>query len=92
MSGNARRKMPFHGRLTLALCLVFAGWLTTLQARAAEILLTGAEDSPGVQSFTQALKALRPEDSVRFTPLANLPAPDKLPDNVRLVQIGRAHV
>ncbi|KKA07392.1 ABC transporter substrate-binding protein [Pseudomonas ogarae] len=85
MSRRPPRKTPFHGRLTLALCLVFAGWLATIEARAAEVLLTGAEDSPGVQSFTQALKTLRPEDSVRFTPLANLPAPDKLPGNVRLV-------
>lgn len=85
MSRHSPRKTPFHGRLTLALCLVFVGWLATLQARAADILLTGAEDSPGVQSFTQALSTLRPEDNVRFTPLANLPAPDKLPDNVRLV-------
>lgn len=85
MSGHPLHKSPFHGRLTLALCLVFAAWLVPIQARAAEVLLTGAADSPGVQSFTQALKALRPEDSVRFTPLANLPAPDKLPGNVRLV-------
>jgi hypothetical protein len=67
------------------LCLVFAGWLATIEARAAEVLLTGAEDSPGVQSFTRALKALRPEDHVRFAPLASLPAPDKLPGNVRLI-------
>ncbi|QKS85267.1 MULTISPECIES: ABC transporter substrate-binding protein [Pseudomonas] len=85
MSRHPLRKSPFHGRLTLALCLVFAAWLAPIQARAAEVLLTGAADSPGVQSFTQALKALRPEDSVRFTPLANLPAPDKLPGNIRLV-------
>ncbi|WP_214509668.1 ABC transporter substrate-binding protein [Pseudomonas brassicacearum] len=85
MSRRPPRKTPFHGRLTLALCLVLAGWLATIEARAAEILLTGAEDSPGVQSFTHALKTLRPEDSVRFTPLANLPAPDKLPGNVRLI-------
>lgn len=85
MSRHPPRKTPFHGRLMLALYLVFSAWLTPIQARAAEVLLTGAEDSPGVQSFTQALKALRPEDSVRFTPLANLPAPDKLPGNVRLV-------
>ncbi|MCG6577913.1 ABC transporter substrate-binding protein [Pseudomonas sp. AF32] len=76
---------PFSGRLPLALCLVLAGWLAVIEARAAEILLTGAQDSPGVQSFTQALKALRPEDTVRFTPLANLPAPDKLPADTRLV-------
>lgn len=85
MSRDQPSKMPSPGRLALALCLVFAGWLSTIEARGAEILLTGAQDSSGVQSFTQALKALRPEDNVRFTPLASLPAPDKLPGNVRLV-------
>ncbi|MBT2293904.1 ABC transporter substrate-binding protein [Pseudomonas fluorescens] len=79
------RKTPFRGRLPLVLCLVFAGWLATIEARAAEIVLTGVHNSPGVQSFTQALKALRPQDEVRFTPLASLPAPGKLPRNVRLV-------
>ncbi|CAN1603176.1 ABC transporter substrate-binding protein [Pseudomonas mediterranea] len=85
MPRSRPRKRPFPGRLPLALCLVLAGLLATLEARAAEILLAGARDSPGVQSFTQALKALRPEDDVRFTPVANLPAPDKLPADVRLV-------
>ncbi|MBT2340473.1 MULTISPECIES: ABC transporter substrate-binding protein [Pseudomonas] len=85
MFQDLRRKMPLHGRLTLALCLVLAGWMTTIQARAADILLTGVEDSPGVQSFTRALGALRPEDSVRFAPLASLPAPENLPGNVRLI-------
>lgn len=85
MSQGQSRKTPLHGRLSLALCLVFAGWTVMFGARAADILLTGAEDGPGVQSFTQALKALRPEDEVRFTPLASLPTPDKLPANVRLV-------
>ncbi|EJL05198.1 MULTISPECIES: ABC transporter substrate-binding protein [Pseudomonas] len=79
------RMTPFHGRLSRVLCLVLAGWLASFEARSAEILLTGAEDSPGVQSFTQALGALRPEDTVRFTPLSGLPAPGKLPGNVRLV-------
>lgn len=79
------RKRPFPGRLPLMLCLVFAGWMAMIDARAAEILLTSAQDSPGVQSFTQALKAQRPEDDVRFAPLANLPPPDKLPGNLRLV-------
>ncbi|KIQ56245.1 ABC transporter substrate-binding protein, partial [Pseudomonas fluorescens] len=79
------RRTPLRGCRRLALGLLLMVGLTAIQARAAEIVLTGAEDSPGVQSFTQALKALRPEDSVRFTPLASLPTPDKLPANVRLV-------
>lgn len=85
MCRERSRRRPSPRRLPLVLCLVIAGWLATIEARAAEILLTGAHDSPGVQSFTLALKALRPEDSVRFTPLASLPAPDKLPAGTRLI-------
>ncbi|MBC3363820.1 ABC transporter substrate-binding protein [Pseudomonas sp. SWRI154] len=78
-------KTPFCGRLWWLLCLAFASLLGTLEARAAEILLTGAQDSPGVQSFTQALQARRPQDRVRFARLDSLPAPDRLPADMRLV-------
>jgi ABC-type uncharacterized transport system substrate-binding protein len=47
--------------------------------------LTGAEESPGVQAFVQALSELRPTDNVRFQPLASLPAPGKLPASLRLI-------
>lgn len=57
----------------------------SLSASAAEILLAGADDSAGMQSFAQALSDLRPADNVRFQPLANLPTPDKLPDGTRLI-------
>jgi hypothetical protein len=67
------------------LCLVIGGWLGSFSANAADILLTGAEDSAGVQSFVQALRELRPADTVRFQPLANLPAPGKLPADTRLI-------
>jgi hypothetical protein len=67
------------------LCLVISGWLGSSSANAADILLTGAEDSAGVQSFVQALRELRPADTVRFQPLANLPAPGKLPADTRLI-------
>lgn len=77
--------MPLARWLSLMLCLVLAGWLVSTQARAAEILLTGTDDGPGVQSFTQALKAMRPGDNVRFAPLASLPSPEKIPDHVRLI-------
>jgi len=59
--------------------------LSSLPVRAAEVLLTGAEDSPGVQAFTRALAKQRPEDSVRFTRLADLPAPSRLPSATRLI-------
>lgn len=85
MRYSPSRKTPILGRLLAGLCLVFAGLLNNLEASAADILLTGAEDSPGMQSFTQALSALRPADNVRFQPLASLPAPGKLPVGTRLI-------
>lgn len=79
------RKMPTLGHLLAMLCLMFTGLLCSLPIRAADILLTAAEDSPGVQSFAQALSELRPADSVRFQPLARLPAPGNLPASTRLI-------
>jgi len=79
------RKTPTLGRLLAGLCLAVSGLLCSLPVSAADILLTGAEDSPGVQSFTQALSELRPSDSVRFKLLASLPAPGKLPSDTRLI-------
>jgi hypothetical protein len=77
--------MPNPGLLLAGLCLVVAGGLGSLSASAAEILLAGADDSAGMQSFAQALSDLRPADNVRFQPLANLPTPDKLPAGTRLI-------
>ncbi|KAA0981917.1 ABC transporter substrate-binding protein [Pseudomonas sp. ANT_J12] len=79
------RKTPSLGHLLAVVWLAFGGLLCSLSASAMEILLTGAEDSPGVQSFTQALNELRPTDSVRFQPLASLPAPSQLPGGTRLI-------
>lgn len=85
MQYRPSRKTPTLGRLLAGLCLVFTGLLCNLPARAADILLTGAEESPGVQSFVQALSELRPTDSVRFQPLASLPPPGQLPVGIRLI-------
>jgi hypothetical protein len=59
--------------------------LLTTPAWSAEILLTAAEDSAGVQAFAQALARQRPEDLVTFTPLKEIPAPSQLPASTRLV-------
>ncbi|MFZ4968585.1 ABC transporter substrate-binding protein [Pseudomonas sp. Mn2068] len=56
-----------------------------VQARAADVLLTGAEDSSGVQAFTSALAQQRPEDRVRFVPFGQLPPPSQLPPGTRLI-------
>ena len=78
-------RMPPLGRLLVILCLLTSGLLGSLASNAADILLTGAEDSPGVRAFTQALSELRPRDNVRFQTLAKMPIPDKLPENIRLI-------
>lgn len=79
------RKMPTLGRLLAGLCLVLGGWLGSLAASAEDILLIGADDSVGMQAFATALGELRPDDTVRFQPLAGLPTPDKLPARTRLI-------
>ncbi|VVO22599.1 ABC transporter substrate-binding protein [Pseudomonas fluorescens] len=76
---------PPLGRLIGSVCLGIICLFASLAGRAAEIVLTGAEDSPGVQSFTRALSTLRPEDRVRFRLLATLPAPSQLPSGTRLI-------
>jgi len=78
-------KTPTLGHWLAGACLFLTAWLHGVAVQAADILLTGAEDSPGVQAFVQALSELRPTDSVRFQPLASLPSPDKLPGNLRMI-------
>jgi len=78
-------RTPTLGRLLAVLCLLFTGMLGSLASNAADILLTGAEDSPGVRAFSRALSELRPNDNVRFQTLASLPIPGKLPENIRLI-------
>lgn len=85
MDDRQSRMAPTLGQLLRSVCLAVICLLVNLPAQAAEILLTGAEDSPGVQSFTQALGQLRPQDRVRFSTLSKLPAPSKLPAGTRLI-------
>ncbi|AZE47642.1 hypothetical protein C4K04_1954 [Pseudomonas chlororaphis] len=75
----------FRVRLLLFCCLwgAFPAW-------AAQVLLTGAEDSAGVRAFAQALAQQRPQDEVRFELLANLPAPGQLPAGTRLILLDPA--
>ncbi|AZD97676.1 ABC transporter substrate-binding protein [Pseudomonas chlororaphis] len=75
----------FRVRLLLFCCLwgAFPAW-------AAQVLLTGAEDSTGVRAFAQALAQQRPQDEVRFELLANLPAPGQLPAGTRLILLDPA--
>jgi len=73
------------GHLLAGLCLALSGLLCSLPVRAADILLIAAEDSQALQSFTQALRELRPADNVRSQPLLHLAAPGKLPASTRLI-------
>ncbi|XMB52274.1 ABC transporter substrate binding protein [Pseudomonas fluorescens] len=84
--------MADQSRMTLFLVsrfwrrgLLLACLLLTAPAWSANILLTAAEDSPGVRAFTQALAQQRPDDQVSFTPLSELPAPRDLPASTRLI-------
>ncbi|WVV61416.1 ABC transporter substrate-binding protein [Pseudomonas batumici] len=73
------------GRCLRTLGLALLVLLPSLPARAAEVLLTGVEDSPGVQAFTAALAQQRPNDRIRFVPLAQMPEPNRLPPATRLI-------
>ncbi|WP_433736675.1 ABC transporter substrate-binding protein [Pseudomonas putida] len=85
MAYRQPRKTAGVGRLLAMLCLLVAGWMSSLSANAEDILLTGADDSPGVQSFIQALREMRPDDHVHFQPLSDLPMPSKLAGDIRLI-------
>lgn len=85
MALRPSRKTPILGRLLARLCLLIAGLLGSLAASAADILLTGVEDGPGMHAFATALGELRPADNVRFQPLASLPPPSQLPSATRLI-------
>lgn len=63
--------------------------LCAMPLRAAEIILSGAKDSPAIRAFSAALAERRPQDRVRFQTLAQLPAPDALPTDTRLILLGR---
>lgn len=76
-----------HLRHCLGLLLVC---LAALPVHAADVLLTGVEDSPGVQAFTQALAQQRPKDNVRFLPLRELPPPSRIPCTTRLILLDLA--
>ncbi|WP_415262287.1 ABC transporter substrate-binding protein [Pseudomonas chlororaphis] len=84
-SGMTLALSRFRVRLLLFCCLWGA-----LPAWAAQVLLTGAEDSAGVRAFAQALAQQRPQDDVRFELLANLPAPAQLPAGTRLILLDPA--
>lgn len=82
--GNLSRMTLFIGTLRRRV-LMLACLLLAAPAQSADILLTAAEDSAGVQAFTQALTQQRPDDHVTFTLLKDLPSPSQLPASTRLI-------
>ena len=70
----------------LAACLLLLGGLwSAAPSWANSVLLTGSDDNPGVQAFTQALARQRPDDNVRFVALRDMPPPGQLPNGTRLI-------
>lgn len=84
MANQSRTTLLSFARLWQR-ALLLIGLLLTAPAWSANILLTAAEDSAGVQDFAQALARQRPADHVTFTPLKDLPAPRQLPADTRLI-------
>ena len=82
---NPSRMTPFSFSRLWRRALLLACLLLTAPAWSADILLTAAEDSAGVQAFAQALARQRPADHVTFSPLKDLPAPSHLPANTRVI-------
>ncbi|MND71137.1 hypothetical protein D3C76_704510 [compost metagenome] len=72
-------------RWLLLVCLWPAGMLW-----ASEILLTGSQDSPGVEHFVEALRERRPADTVHFVPVTELARPSRLNPSVRLILLDSA--
>ncbi|TWC29222.1 hypothetical protein FBY03_1301 [Pseudomonas sp. SJZ079] len=67
---------------------LFCCLLCAAPLRAAEIILSSADDNPTLRAFSVALAQRRPQDLVRFQPLAQLQRADKLPPHARLVLFG----
>ena len=65
-------------------------WLLFCAAplRAAGIFLSSAVDSPAVRAFSVALTERRPQDRVRFQPLAQLQRANTPPPHARLIRFG----
>ncbi|MCQ4347360.1 ABC transporter substrate-binding protein [Pseudomonas stutzeri] len=61
---------------------------TSAFSQAAEILVAAGNDTPALRRFVAELAARRPDDRVRFLPLAALGAPAALPPDSRLVLLG----
>ena len=84
---SARRSWTSPGPLITAL-LFWLACLFALPAQARELLLVSTEQSAALQDFADALAKRRPNDQVRLESPENLPPPDKLDGETRLLLLG----
>lgn len=92
MTSTPRQKRP-GGLIARCGGMLVAGALALVlsqPADAADILLTGPEDSPAVQNFVAELRQRREHDTVRFTVTSQLPAANLLPADTRLILLDPA--
>lgn len=93
----AMTQLPWRKRLSSfiahhspALVLVATLLLGSSPTIAADILLISAEDSPQVQNFVAELRQHRNQEKIRYATTAQLPPPDQLPPETRLILLDSA--
>ncbi|MDM8349881.1 ABC transporter substrate-binding protein [Pseudomonas sp. sp1636] len=70
--------------------LLFCCLLCSAPLQAAEIILGSVEDNPAIRAFSAALAERRPQDRVQFQPIEQLPSPEQIPTDTRLILLGAA--
>lgn len=73
-----------------ALAFVIMALLGIAPTQAAQVLLISSEDSPQVQNFVAELRQHRDHDAVRFALSGQLPSPEQLPADTRLILLDPA--
>jgi hypothetical protein len=68
--------------------LLFCCLLCAAPLRAAESILSSADNGPALRALSVALTERRAQDPVRFQPLAQLQRANKLPPPARLIRFG----
>lgn len=92
MTPIPRRKQPggFLARHGSTLVAVTLAILLSQPAPAAEVLLTGTEDSPAVQNFVAELRQRREHDNVHFTVISQLPEAGLIAADTRMILLDPA--
>ena len=93
----AMTRLPWLGRLGSfiarrgkALAVVVMALLFMPPVDAAQVLLTSVEDNAQVQDFVAELRQRRKQDTVRFVVTAQLPSPEQIPVDTRLILLDPA--